>query len=55
MFSPEAISAQQVEAYKQELGIKADDYLVSYVGSVGTWYMLPEMLAFFKRLKLQVP
>ncbi len=30
-------------------------YTLSYLGSVGTWYMLPEMLRFFKQLLLQKP
>ena len=53
MFSPENISAQSIAEYRKELGIEADDFIVSYVGSIGTWYMLPEMLAFFKRFKLK--
>ena len=35
---------------KDELGIKKDDLVLSYVGSIGTWYMLNEMLDFFKIL-----
>ena len=33
---------------KEELGIKKNDFIISYVGSIGTWYMLDEMLAFSK-------
>ena len=35
---------------REELGIKKDDFILSYVGSIGTWYMLDEMLDFFKVL-----
>ena len=35
---------------KAELGIAADDFVLSYLGSIGTWYMLDEMLDFFKVL-----
>ena len=35
---------------RDELGIKKDDFILSYIGSIGTWYMLDEMLAFFKVL-----
>ena len=35
---------------REELGIKKNDFILSYVGSIGTWYMLDEMLDFFKVL-----
>ena len=35
---------------REELGIKKDDFVLSYIGSIGTWYMLDEMLEFFKVL-----
>ena len=34
--------------YKRELGIKEETFVLSYLGSVGTWYMQDEMLAYFK-------
>jgi glycosyltransferase involved in cell wall biosynthesis len=39
------------EASKTKLGFSKDDFVVSYLGSLGTWYMLEEMLDFFKVLK----
>ena len=36
---------------KEKLGFKKDDFILSYVGSIGTWYMLEEMLCFFKELE----
>jgi glycosyltransferase involved in cell wall biosynthesis len=33
------------------LGIDNDIFVLSYLGSIGTWYMLDEMLLFFKALK----
>ncbi len=35
---------------KESLGIAKDDFVLTYLGSIGTWYMLEEMLDFFKRL-----
>lgn len=35
---------------KKELGITPNNFILSYLGSVGTWYMLDEMLDFFKIL-----
>jgi glycosyltransferase involved in cell wall biosynthesis len=36
---------------KISLGFDKDDFVLSYLGSIGTWYMLDEMLDFFKILK----
>lgn len=33
---------------KRELGIREDAFVLCYLGSVGTWYMQDEMLAYFK-------
>lgn len=38
---------------RTELGISITDFVISYVGSIGTWYMLDEMLSFFKILSLK--
>ena len=35
---------------KTKLNIKNEDFVISYVGSIGTWYMIDEMLDFFKLL-----
>ncbi len=40
---------------REELGIKKDEIILSYVGSIGTWYMLDEMLDFFKVLYKNKP
>jgi glycosyltransferase involved in cell wall biosynthesis len=32
-----------------------NNFILSYIGSIGTWYMLEEMLDFFKILKIKVP
>ncbi len=39
------------ENKRKELGLLDDDFIISYLGSIGTWYMLDEMLDFFKELK----
>lgn len=36
---------------KADLGFQQNDFVVSYLGSIGTWYMLNEMLDFFKIIK----
>jgi glycosyltransferase involved in cell wall biosynthesis len=35
---------------RSDLGISTEDFVISYSGSIGTWYMLEEMLDFFKVL-----
>ena len=35
---------------RKELGIDEDAFVVSYLGSLGTWYYTDEMLMFFKQL-----
>jgi glycosyltransferase involved in cell wall biosynthesis len=38
------------ERLRRELGLTERDFVVGYLGSLGTWYLLDEMLAFFKIL-----
>ncbi len=47
-FSPVTINPEKQKQYKDELKIQNHDFIISYLGSVGTWYMLEEMLDFFK-------
>ncbi len=42
---------EQQQQAKQAIGVAAADLVLSYLGSVGTWYMLHEMLLFFQQLK----
>ena len=51
-FSLKSLDDQKVEIIRQETQIKEKDFVLSYLGSVGTWYLLDEMLQFFKRLLL---
>lgn len=39
----------------EQLEIKEGDFIVGYIGSIGTWYMLNEMLDFFNRLLVKRP
>lgn len=49
LFDPASIQLSAVAEKKRELNIPGGISVLSYIGSIGTWYMLPEMLAFFKR------
>src|SRR5690606_31500392 len=44
-FQPQPISVRK--KMRERYGIK-DEFILGYLGSVGTWYMLNEMLDFFK-------
>ncbi len=51
LFDPTKIDSTQKSALKNSLNINDTDFILGYVGSIGTWYMLPEMLGYFKVLK----
>lgn len=51
LFQPDRIKEEDQEALRQKLGVKKSDFILMYLGSLGTWYMLDEMLAFYKVLK----
>lgn len=40
---------------KAKLEIKENEFVLSYIGSLGTWYLLEEMLLFFSVLKREYP
>lgn len=49
-FDPSKMSDNSIHSLKEDLGISEDTFVLGYVGSTGTWYLLDEMLAFFKVL-----
>lgn len=51
LFDPSKITTRDKEKLKTSLKIDSTDFILGYVGSIGTWYMLPEMLDYFKVLK----
>ena len=51
LFNPDTVSIEDKTQLQKQLGIKSEDYILGYVGSIGTWYMLSEMLDYFKVLK----
>ncbi len=50
LFDPVKISESKRLEQKQKLGFVENDFVLGYVGSIGTWYMLSEMLDYFKAL-----
>ena len=55
LFNPEKISPLRQEELRSSLDIHSEHLVLGYVGSIGTWYMLPEMLDFFKTLEQTNP
>lgn len=50
LFDPEKINKENQAKLREQLGIKPDDFVLLYLGSLGTWYMLSEMFDFFNTL-----
>jgi glycosyltransferase involved in cell wall biosynthesis len=46
LFDPGRISEAQTQALKKELGIAPDERVISYLGSIGGWYLTGEMMRF---------
>ena len=55
LFNPEKINASDQTNLRETLNINPTDFILGYVGSIGTWYMLSEMLDYFKLLKTIKP
>jgi len=51
----EMVSKDKRRIAKQKLGLAKNEFVLSYIGSIGTWYMLDEMLHFFSLLKQENP
>lgn len=55
LFNTKAISEQDIAALKKELQITDEDFVVSYLGSIGGWYLTAEMMQFCKILSEKIP
>lgn len=54
-FSPANVDEQRKIELQKRLELTGSEFVLSYLGSVGTWYMLDEMLDFFKCLLARKP
>jgi glycosyltransferase involved in cell wall biosynthesis len=50
LFNPKSLDESKLKNIKNELQISDKDMIISYLGNVGTWYQLDEMLIFVKKL-----
>lgn len=53
LFVPPTVESKNRQ--KLQLGIKPQQFVLSYLGSIGTWYLLPQMLDFFKSFLERFP
>jgi glycosyltransferase involved in cell wall biosynthesis len=54
-FNPSQVDPKLQAELRAKLKLDATDLVITYLGSVGTWYMLDEMLDFFKVLLKKKP
>ena len=50
LFDPEKINSEQKDKLKKELNITENDFVISYLGSIGGWYLTDEMMQFCKSI-----
>ena len=55
LFNPALIPVAEKESIKKELQIGKDDFVISYLGSIGGWYLVDEMMQFCKVLYDKIP
>jgi glycosyltransferase involved in cell wall biosynthesis len=55
LFSPDNLDAELRKKFKNELGIKDSDMIISYLGSIGGWYLTDEMMQFCKVVSNKIP
>ncbi len=51
LFNPDTITDDQKRLLKLNLGFNSDDFIITYIGSWGSWYMTDEMLSFFSFMR----
>ena len=55
LFNPEAIDENEKETLKAALHISKNDFIISYLGSIGGWYLTDEMMQLCKMLSDKMP
>jgi glycosyltransferase involved in cell wall biosynthesis len=51
IFDPGRFKGKTKNEIRAQLNLPLDDYTLLYLGSLGTWYLYPEMVSFFRQLK----
>lgn len=55
LFNPDKITSAEKDLLKEELNIGKDDFVISYLGSIGGWYLVDEMMRFCRILCDKIP
>ncbi len=55
LFDPDNINPALKKQFKKELKITDNDFIISYLGSIGGWYLIEEMMRFCKLLSDKIP
>lgn len=55
LFDPKKIDNCEKAILKNELKIKDGDCIITYLGSIGSWYLIEEMMQFFKIISDKIP
>ena len=55
LFDPGKIDNALRDSLKKELKIQDDDFIISYLGSIGGWYLTDDMMQFCKEVSLKIP
>jgi glycosyltransferase involved in cell wall biosynthesis len=55
LFNPEKLDNTLIEKFRKELNIASTDSVVSYLGSIGGWYLTKEMMKFCKLYLNKIP
>lgn len=55
LFDRERLTGEGLESTRRKINLTHKDLVIGYLGSIGTWYMLEEMLDFFARLVHKAP
>lgn len=55
LFDSSKVNKSNTDKLRESLSINTDQPVLGYIGSIGTWYMLSEMVDYFKELLTQYP
>ncbi len=55
LFNPANIDISKKENFKKELKIQDEDFIISYLGSIGSWYLIDKMMQLFKTISNNIP
>lgn len=55
LFDPSLYKDDQKMKIRQSLGFSENDMIFCYLGSIGGWYMTPEMMSLCKKISLKIP